>query len=569
MAAPIARAAPGVYDTTRWQDVRAGARAREYGKGGAREGRGARRAPHPPPPRAQLYECRRPEMKSVLFSARNPDGCLLGSGSWGSVFIYTLIANPLKRVALKFIDPSAITYSDGQQYDMHTERDRRRIDEEIVVHRKLSARRAEHPQLVALLSAHEVPDSSQGVKAAHGRPARPLPGRPTIVIACEIAEGGDLYSSISRNVAYNEEYARRAFADIAAGVAALHAAHIVHRDLKAENILLSVDSTGGSASSLHWSICDFGLALDTDRGDTRHGRMIGTFETCAPQVFTVGSYTYATDVWALGCILFTMVAGHSPWTHAGESAAWERNARLRERRNRVGEPDLSGKGTDWHDRSGGLGGLGKLAVALGQALDQAIHALGGDLLGELVAIGLDQPDPGDIQVEDAPGIALLFEAVIELDRLTSCLDDLAAHHHLVVFGRGAKRFDAHLLIAHRGQGTGVGAQQQRAKLGHQRLLLLGRGFAPAAPDRQRGHAFEVDIGHDRLINESRQLVDVAAAQVFVLLDLIEHPGAEDPDELVGRLGINLRCRRRHTGKGKRRSDEAAGKDRCEADPKEQ
>lgn len=196
---PIARAAPGVYDATRWQD---------------------------------LYECRRPEMKSVLFSARNPDGCLLGSGAWGSVYIYTLIANPQRRVALKFIDPSAITYSDGQQYDMNTERDRRRIDEEIVVHRKLSARRAEHPQLVALLSAHEVPDSSQGIKASGARPARPLPGRPTIVIACEIADGGDLYSSIARNKGYNEEYARRAFADIAAGVAALHAAHIVHRDLK-------------------------------------------------------------------------------------------------------------------------------------------------------------------------------------------------------------------------------------------------------------------------------------------------------------------------------------------------
>jgi len=95
---------------------------------------------------------------------------------------------------------------------------------------------------------------------------------------------------------------------ILAGVSAAHDAGLVHRDLKPANIMLSI-ATGG----LHPKVTDFGLAKIVAQGDqskTRTGSTMGTPHYMSPeQIDDSKNVGPATDIWALGAILYEMLCG--------------------------------------------------------------------------------------------------------------------------------------------------------------------------------------------------------------------------------------------------------------------
>jgi serine/threonine protein kinase len=92
-----------------------------------------------------------------------------------------------------------------------------------------------------------------------------------------------------------------------AGVAALHSAGIVHRDLKPENVLF--DENGSPL------VADLGLARADDRETryTQSGVLTGTPAYMAPEQLSGGSPTPATDVYALGVILYELLSGRLPF----------------------------------------------------------------------------------------------------------------------------------------------------------------------------------------------------------------------------------------------------------------
>ena len=151
--------------------------------------------------------------------------------------------------------------------------------------------RLRHPNIAQLIDA--------GVSPA---------GQPYLVLERVDGERIDSYCD-SRGL--DLEARIRLFLDVLAAVAHAHANLVVHRDLKPSNVL--VDS-GGRVKLL-----DFGIAkmLESDDGDTmialtRDGEALLTPEYAAPEQLAGGAVTTATDVHALGVLLYVLLAGRHP-----------------------------------------------------------------------------------------------------------------------------------------------------------------------------------------------------------------------------------------------------------------
>lgn len=104
----------------------------------------------------------------------------------------------------------------------------------------------------------------------------------------------------------------RLAAQLADGLDALHAAGIVHRDVKLTNVLL--DLAGNAA------LADFGLARGHDSTQlTRDGQLVGTPHYLAPELIHGDDASPASDVYALGCVLYACVTGAPPFAGRRET----------------------------------------------------------------------------------------------------------------------------------------------------------------------------------------------------------------------------------------------------------
>jgi serine/threonine protein kinase len=94
--------------------------------------------------------------------------------------------------------------------------------------------------------------------------------------------------------------------EVGSGLDALHASGVVHRDIKASNLLI-VES-GGTL------LTDFGLAKGTAyTALTKLGQVLGTLDYLAPELIRGEPATPATDIYALGCTVYECVAGKPPF----------------------------------------------------------------------------------------------------------------------------------------------------------------------------------------------------------------------------------------------------------------
>ncbi len=122
------------------------------------------------------------------------------------------------------------------------------------------------------------------------------------VSGCSLAEMGVM----------SPDRAARLGAQMAAGLAAVHAAGIVHRDITAANVLVSQDDTA--------KLSDFGISRDVHRAVTLTGGAVlpGTPGYFAPEVADGARPSRASDVFALGATLFLAVEGRTPFGPAND-----------------------------------------------------------------------------------------------------------------------------------------------------------------------------------------------------------------------------------------------------------
>jgi 3-phosphoinositide dependent protein kinase-1 len=153
------------------------------------------------------------------------------------------------------------------------------------------------------------------------------------------AKNGDLLRFIDRMAQRDVDCTQFYAAELVAALEFLHERNIIHRDLKPENILLN--------EKMHIMITDFGsaklLPADPDGGSgsnypgcstgdepvpCKRGSFVGTAQYVSPEVLSGGVTSYASDLWAFGCVLYQMVTGMPPFQSQSEFLIFQKIQKL-------------------------------------------------------------------------------------------------------------------------------------------------------------------------------------------------------------------------------------------------
>ncbi|MGH7512614.1 MAG: serine/threonine-protein kinase, partial [Gemmatimonadales bacterium] len=231
-----------------------------------------------------MSELARSEQLSDALQGRYAIERELGRGGMATVYL----ARDLKlerRVALKLLRPEL-------RAALGPERFLREID---------IAARLTHPNILPLYDAGE----------ADGR----------LFYAMPYVEGESLRQRLAREPQLPVAEAVRIAGQVAAALAHAHGQGIVHRDIKPENILLAGD---------HALVADFGIAkaLDASRAEklTESGLSLGTPAYMSPEQGSGGMVDARSDLYALGCVTYEMLAGSPPFTGSTAQAILARHA---------------------------------------------------------------------------------------------------------------------------------------------------------------------------------------------------------------------------------------------------
>ncbi|HYJ10331.1 MAG TPA: serine/threonine-protein kinase [Polyangiaceae bacterium] len=225
-----------------------------------------------------------PDLSGTVVAEKYRVERLLGQGGMGSVWAGRHVTLG-QLVAIKFVHPKLVGSAEA----------RRRFDNEA----KAAAR---------IKSRHAVSVYDHGVSEN---------GQPYIVM--EYLEGEALERAIKQRGKLPFSEVVQIVAQSARALSAAHEAHVVHRDLKPDNIFLAKDS---EANKLGYSVklVDFGIAkvvqeeAETGAASTQAGMVLGTPHYMSPEALTATTpVSAASDIWSLGACAFAAACGRVPF----------------------------------------------------------------------------------------------------------------------------------------------------------------------------------------------------------------------------------------------------------------
>ena len=212
-----------------------------------------------------------------------------GAGGTAVVFLAedTLLSRP---VAIKMLRSVAARPAGGEK-----DEEARRINRHAFRQEAMAASVLSHPNTVAIYDVS------------------PAMENPYIVM--EYIEGESLADRVKREGALQTAEVVRITAAVLSALSEAHEQGIIHRDIKAQNILLSSDG--------QVKVTDFGIAcIDGTEGLSLPGRVIGTVDTISPEQASGGEIDARSDLYSLGILMYQMATGSLPFTGDPETVAF-------------------------------------------------------------------------------------------------------------------------------------------------------------------------------------------------------------------------------------------------------